>query len=189
MDERELISGILAGDNGAFRLFIEQYQGLVSHIVFKALGNGSDREDVCQEVFIKVYRNLENFQFKSKLSTWLARIAYNTALNYLNKKRPELYDDIAPEDVTIDDYRGEGFTPEEISGNGDSHRKLRAEIERLPVQYRTALTLYHLEGMSYNEIGEIMELPEGTVKSHLFRARKILKQRITAKYTIEELCG
>ncbi len=186
-DEKKLIEQIITGNTPAFQTLIEEYQRLVSHIVFRMVTNDSDREDVCQDVFIKVYQNLANFHFESKLSTWIARIAYNTSINYLKKKKLPLYDDFSPENQSIEDYKGDNNSPDAFTEEKDLSSRLHNEISKLPAQYRTILTLYHLDEMSYAEIAEITQYPDGTVKSYLFRARTILKERLTSKYQLEEL--
>lgn len=188
MDEnRALIGRILAGDTGAFEEFITRFQRLVSHIVFRMIDNTADREDICQDVFIGIYRGLPEFRFECKVSTWVGRVAYYRCLNYLEKMKTPLFEDISGENQTVDDVAGCSSRPDEYVETQDVSSHVRAEIDKLPAQYRAILTLYHLDQMSYHEIGEIMKLPEGTVKSYLFRARKLLKKRLEAKYRPEEL--
>jgi RNA polymerase sigma-70 factor (ECF subfamily) len=186
-EARDLVDRVMAGDAEAFKHLVEMNQRLVSHIVFRMVDNETDREDVCQEVFMRVYRSLGSFQFRSKLSTWIARIAHNTCGNYLEKRRIPLYDDLRPEGQSIDSYAGDGELPDEYAERQETQVRLRKEIEQLPIQYRTIVTLYHLDEMTYREIGDVMELPEGTVKSYLFRARRMLKERLMVKYLPEEL--
>jgi len=194
--EKELIEKIVAGDAPAFRVLVESYQRLVCHVVFRMVANEADREELCQEVFVKVFQHLKNFNFQSKLSTWIARIAYNTCVNYLKKKKTPLYDDLAgmeadsPGDRAvsfIESVPGELPMPDEFTMDREIRLFLHEAISELPPQYRAILTLYHLDEMSYKEIGEIINLPEGTVKSYLFRARKLLKERMLEKYSAEEL--
>ena len=189
MDSRSLVKNTLAGNKKAFESIVEQHQRLVSHIVFRMIQNAADQEDICQDVFLKVYQNLRGFQFEAKLSTWIAKIAYNTCLNYLEKKRVPLFDDLTPEEQTIETVSDCNYGPDQVVEGKETSSLLRGEIEKMPVHYRTILTLYHLDQMSYSEIGETMELPEGTVKSHLFRARRLLKERLLAKYRREDLCN
>jgi RNA polymerase sigma-70 factor (ECF subfamily) len=151
------------------------------------ISNHADREDLCQDIFVKVYQNLGGFQFESKFSTWIAKIAYNTCLNYLKKKKVPLYEDLAPADDTIDNFESASQSADSFAISTDINARLQQEIESLPVQYRTILTLYHLDEMSYTEISEILGMPDGTVKNYLFRARKLLKERLNAKYEVEEL--
>ncbi len=186
-EERELVKRILTGDSRAFTEFVLQYQRLVSHIVFRMVANEADREDLCQDVFLGLYRNLAGFRFQSKMSTWVARVTYFRCLNYLEKKKTPLFEDICGEDQTIADVAGNGELPDEFAVSQDIAGRLREEIDKLPVHYRTVLTLYHLDEMSYQEITKITDLPKGTVKSYLFRARRLLKQRLEAQYGAEGL--
>lgn len=179
---------ILAGHTEEFEAVIERYKKLVAHIVFKMVTIEADREDICQEVFVKVFQKLGSFKFESKLSTWIATIAYNTSLNYLEKKRAPLVDDLMPEENGLERLAAETYSPEDCADRGNLSEILIEEIDKLPVQYGTVLVLYHLEEMPYREISEITGLPDGTVKSHLFRARKLLKDRLLAKYKMEDLC-
>lgn len=185
--DRALIERILAGDTAAFTEFIAQYQRLVSHIVYRMINNATDREDICQDVFIGIYRGLAEFRFESKVSTWVGRVAYYRCLNYLEKMKIPLFEDFSGGDQTVDDVAGPAPRPDEYAEVQDVSVRVREEIGGLPEQYRVIVTLYHLDEMSYAEIGEIMKLPEGTVKSYLFRARKMLKKRLEAKYRPEEL--
>jgi RNA polymerase sigma-70 factor (ECF subfamily) len=188
MDEnRALIERILAGNAGAFEEFIARFQRLVSHIVFRMIDNRADREDICQDVFIGIYRGLPDFRFESKVSTWVGRVAYYRCLNHLEKMKTSLFEDISGENQTVDDVAGRSLRPDDYAETQDISARVRAEIAKLPVRFRAILTLYHLDQMSYNEIAEIMKMPEGTVKSYLFRARKLLKKRLEAKYRPEEL--
>jgi RNA polymerase sigma factor (sigma-70 family) len=186
-DSRRLVRTILTGDKEAFRALVERYQRLVSHVVFRMIPNPGDREDLCQEVFLKVYENLPSFRFDAKLSTWIARIAYNTSVSHLEKAKPYLYEGDSAEDDPLDRVSDCGPLPDEYAEARDLSFRLAGEIDKLPALYGTILSLYHLEGMSYNEIREVMQLPEGTVKSYLFRARRLLKERLLAKYQREEL--
>ncbi len=168
MDEKELVSRIVSGDRRAFSQLISQYQRLVGHIVFRMVDHTMDREELAQDVFVKVFQSIEDFQFQSKLSTWIATIAYRHTLNFLKKNKKwqdhrGLDEDL---DVSIQESTYEAQDQAEF---------VRKAIEQLPLSYRTVLTLYHLDGFSYPEIVDIMEMPEGTVKNYLFRARKKLK--------------
>lgn len=200
-DERTVVRKILSGDTGAFRDIITQYQKLVSHIVFRMVSHGTDREELCQDIFIKVYRNLASFKFQAKLSTWIGRIAYNTCINFLKKKKVPLLDDIVVDKTTegnkIDGgealtYFSEGFsaklpTQDEEIEVGELRANLEREIAALPIQFRALITLFHIDEFSLKDISEMMNMPEGTVKSYLFRARKILKKRLLDKYQPEDL--
>ena len=186
-NEKELIERVLQGEKSAFREIVFNYQKLVNHIVFKMIPQVTEREDICQDVFIKVYQNLGTFQFGSKLSTWIGRITHNRCLTYLEKKKPLLFEDYAKENQTLDSVQSDMPDPEKILLSSDLSERIRTEINGLPIKFKTILSLYHLEEMTYDEIGKIMKLPSGTVKSYIFRGRKMLKNRLLQKYNQEDL--
>jgi len=189
-DNRALIESILGGDQSAFRAFVDQYQRLVAHIVYRMVPNTADREDLCQDIFFRIYQNFGGFQFGSKVSTWVARIAYNASVNYLQKKRIPLIDDLRAESDGRDRI-GEMPDPaaalDETVANRDLFGRLQAEMAHLSPQFRALLTLYHLDEMTYEEIAEVTGLPMGTVKSYLFRARQMLRDRLLKKYRLEDI--
>jgi RNA polymerase sigma factor (sigma-70 family) len=196
--ERLLVDKIINGDLQAFQQFVEKYQRLVTHMVFRMILNESDREELCQDVFLKVYQNLSKFQFQSKLSTWISRITYNTCINYLQKMKAVLYDDLTIREndsdsavydgktSNLDSIKGEFSQPDESIISQEISEMLYVELNTLPAQYRTIITLYHLDSLSYDEIVEITGMPMGTVKNYLFRARKLLKDKLLEKYTEQE---
>jgi len=180
MNDSELISQILNGNMNAFTFLVNRYQKLVVHITGRLIQRHDELEDVCQEVFLKVYQNLGKYRNECKLSTWIATIAYNTSINYLRKFKKG--DEVNPEDSAVlrnlTDYRSENYE------QTDLHRYLREQIEFLPVQYRTVITLFHLEEFSYQEIEQITGMPEGTIKSYLFRAKALLREKL--KFVVDE---
>ncbi len=184
-DEHKLIQDILDGDKRAFSELIDRYKRLVSHIVNKMVKSSDDCQDLCQDVFIKVYQNLGEFSRQCKLSSWIGRIAYNTALNHLGKKKAELWDDISPE-ISIDNLPISNRCLDEEIAVEDMASRIRAEISKLPSPYNVIIALYHLDEMTYQEIAEITGLPVGTVKSYLFRARRQLREKLASKYKLED---
>lgn len=180
MDDSELISQILKGNRNAFTFLVTRYQKLVVHITGRLIQRHDELEDVCQEVFMKVYQNLGKYRNECKLSTWIATIAYNTSINYLRKYKKA--DEVNPDDSAayqkLTDLKPGNYE------NTDLHRYIREQIENLPVQYRTVLTLFHLEEFSYQEIEQITGMPEGTIKSYLFRAKAILREKL--KFIVDE---
>ncbi len=177
--DQELVSKILGGNEQAFTVLVKKYERLVYYIVYRIIGEEELTKDVCQEIFVKVYLKLEKFNFKSKLSTWIATIAYRHALNQVKKdKNKYQQDELTPEKEYMN-YVSE--SPDEVLEQSEMKDQLHLLIERLPHQYKTVLTLYHLNEFNYKEIYEITGWPEGTVKNYLFRARKLLKDVISKK--------
>lgn len=176
MNDAELVRQVLNGNNNAFRFLVAKYQRLVVHIVGRIIQQQEDVEDVCQEVFIKVFRKLKKFRAESKLSTWIAKIAYNTSISHIRKGKHDAYSyDEQPLLIAIE--KDESLN-QKIVERDEAKKYLMQFIEKLPVQYRTVLTLFHLEEFSYREIEEITAMPEGTIKSYLSRARKLLKDQL-----------
>jgi len=188
--ERSLVERVLAEDNEACKEFIVRYKRLIGHIIYRMVDNPADREDLCQEIWIKAFKHLKHFQFRSLLSTWLGRITYNTVINHLRKSGIPLYNDIS---VDFEDsetelhYKNTAVTSEQIVERRELSAEIDTAIRKLPEQYRLIITLFHLDGMNYHQIGDITGLPEGTVKSHLFRARKALKKILTASLKGEDI--
>ncbi len=185
-EDRQLVADILQGRKGAFEELLRAYKKLVVHIVFRMINNSADREDICQDVFFKIFQNISSFRQEAKLSTWIGRIAYNCCLNYLEKKKTFLMEDFWQE-KNWEDVEGDIISPVESAVWTDLKVKVMTEMERMPVNYRLALTLFHLDGLGYREIAEVMNLPEGTIKSYLFRARYYLKKKLMHHYHLEEL--
>jgi RNA polymerase sigma-70 factor (ECF subfamily) len=176
MNDAELVEQILNGNTNAFRFLVAKHQRLVAHIIGRIVQQQEDVEDIAQEVFMKVYRQSKRFRGDARLSTWIAKIAYNTAISYIRRKRKEIFSyDEQP--LLIAAEHDDGANQLQIERE-EAKRYLMGLIEELPVHYRTVLTLFHLEEFSYKEIEVITEMPEGTIKSYLSRARKLLKVKL-----------
>ncbi|HJN50574.1 MAG TPA: RNA polymerase sigma factor [Pseudomonadales bacterium] len=169
--DQALVAEVLAGGRNAFVELVEGHQDLVAHLVFRLIGDRRDAEEVCQDVFVKVYGQLGSFRFQSRLSTWIARIAYNTSLNRLAKREVHW---VATD---FSDYSGEEGPDERVSDR-QLKRLVHSRLGELSVLEKSVLTFYHLEGMSIPEMSQIMARPAGTIKSDLYRARKKLKELI-----------
>ncbi|MDN5212289.1 sigma-70 family RNA polymerase sigma factor [Fulvivirgaceae bacterium BMA12] len=185
-DDKKLVNRVIQGDRQAFKTLIQQNERLVAHMVYRIVDIAEDREEICQDVFIKVYQKLPGFNFQSKLSTWIATIAYRHSLNHLKKKKKILTSDL-DEDLVFQETSDliDQKTPEYLFSQQDTKNLVHRLIEKLPVQYKTVLTLFHLEEMNYSEIVEVTGMPEGTVKNYLFRARKLLKEKLK-HYLVKE---
>lgn len=185
IDDRALVRRILEGDMYAFSLLINQNQKLVEHMIGRVVKGQEEKEELCQDVFLKVHEKLGEFSFQSKLSTWIATIAYRHAINHL-RKRKMLYSDI-PNEGDFTSTFVESETPESLTSEKDLDAFIFKLIDELPAQYKTVLMLYHVEEMAYSEISEIMSMPDGTVKNYLFRARNLLKEKVKKYLGKEEL--
>jgi RNA polymerase sigma factor (sigma-70 family) len=175
LNEVDVVNQAIKGNVKAFEHIVQQYEKLVFSMLNKLLVNKEDVEDVSQDVFIKVHKNLKSFQFQSKLSTWVARIAYFTALNHI-KKHNKHYSSNYTND--LEKFYFTNDNPETIAAAKDISNYIGKLIDQMPLNYKTVLTLYHINEFSYQEIEEATGMPEGTVKGYLFRARKLLKEKI-----------
>lgn len=185
MNDAELVQQILAGNENAFRYLVANHQRLVLHIVGRVVKQQEDVEDICQEVFLKVFRKIKKFRGDSRLSTWIATIAYNTSISHIRKqgRKQEIQMD---EDARIDWGKTDDWLVQKTVEKEEAKKILLQLIEKLPVQYRTVLTLFHLEEFSYKEVEEITGMPEGTIKSYLSRARKLLKDKLEQVIELEK---
>jgi RNA polymerase sigma-70 factor (ECF subfamily) len=185
IDDKALVSQVLSGDRRAFRMLIKQNERLVGHMIARLIDRHEDREELCQDVFLKVYEKLGEFTFQSKLSTWIATIAYRHGINHLRKKKIEIRE--LPDE---ENFREQFISSENVADNYSDQQMddlVLSMIEKLPPQYKTILTLYHVQEMSYPEMVEITGLPEGTVKNYLFRARQLLKENVKKYLGKEEV--
>jgi RNA polymerase sigma-70 factor (ECF subfamily) len=178
MDDVALVNALRAGNTNAFRFLVDKHRNLVWHMILRMTNRQEDAEDLCQEVFIRVFKQMDKFRGDSKLSTWIGSIAYNACVDHMRKSKREVLSDasslgslsLATSDVSL------------LLNNIDRNtmKKLVHQIiEKMPLQYRTVITLFHLEEFSYREIEEITGMPEGTVKSYLSRGREIIRQKMT----------
>ena len=177
MNDAELVEQILNGNNNAFRFLVAKHERLVLHIVGRIIQRSDEVEDVCQEVFIKVFRKLKGYKGDARLSTWIATIAYNTSISLLRKKsrKPEQSYDEQPGLIFAEQ---DSALNQQLVERDEVKAYLLMMIEQLPLHYRTVLTLFYLEEFSYKEIEQITGMPEGTIKSYLSRARKLLKEKL-----------
>ncbi len=183
LDDRQLVDKIVHGDGRAFQILIRNTERLVSQIVYRMISDPSDRKEIIQDVYMKAFHKIKNFRFRCKLSTWIGQIAYNTCLKYLAKRRlvyfkGDMTTEVLPQ---ADDYVEPLLTKKELA------TVLLKAVEALPPVYQTLVVLFHTEELSYEEIGVITGLPNGTIKSYLFRARKMLKEILLTKYKREDL--
>ncbi len=182
--DQELVVRAQRGDSRAFDLLVLKYQGRVASLVGRFVSDVGEVEDVTQEAFIKAYRALPNFRGDSAFYTWLYRIASNTAKNHLvsRGRRPS-----SDADVADAEYFDEGEalreteTPENHYLGQELAKVVAGALDELPEELRLALTLREFDGMSYEEISEVMDCPVGTVRSRIFRAREAVDNRVKSQ--------
>ena len=179
--DQVLVDRVLNGDKNAFNLLVVRYQNKLAHLVSRYV-SASEVPDVVQETFIKAYRSLSLFKGESTFYTWLYRIAVNTAKNYLisQGRRPPSSDIDASEAESYDGAESlrDIDNPESLALSKEVGKVVFEAIEALPDDLKTAITLREIDGLSYEEIAEIMSTPVGTVRSRIFRARDIIDEKI-----------
>ncbi len=180
-NDAELVAKSLDGSDKAFRTLVERYQPLVYSVVRGVLGDSDVAEDVVQESFIKVFKGLHGYRGDAKLSTWIYRIARNEAVNAGRRTGPPT---TSVEDVILEAPAGEG--PEEAYRKKAIQQNLEQSLARLEENYRLVLELRYMGEMSYTEIGETMELPIGTVKTYIHRAKVELRRVMSREQFVEE---
>ncbi|MCT4581441.1 MAG: sigma-70 family RNA polymerase sigma factor [Flavobacteriales bacterium] len=172
MEDLTIITKIKHKDFDAFNQLIRKYENLVFSIILKVTNNKDDAKDIAQEVFLSVFNKIHTFRNESSLATWIGRIAYNLAINHVKKHKTEYNDTIVEHQLTT-------ASPEETIIAQEKSDFIQAQIKRLPQKYRTVLLLYHKNNMSYKEISFITKTSESSVKTNIFRARKMLKEKLT----------
>ncbi len=187
-----LVAALKAGSEEAFAVLIGQYSQPLYSLIARSLQDPADAADITQEVFIKVFRNIRSFHGESSLRTWLYRIALHEASNqrrwWSRHKRQEITIDSANTGAEDEDeamclsatLRDSAGTPYDQAIHGELRARVNDALRQLPEVFRTVVVLREMEGFSYEEIGEVLEVPAGTVKSRLKRGRAALKQILLA---------
>ena len=177
-EEYALVQRIQSGDSDAFAVLMDLYQKQVYHLALRTVGNPEDAADMTQEAFLRAYRAIGSFRGDSKLSVWLYRLTQNVCIDFLRSRgrRPAVSLTVENEadEVQELDVADDRFDPEEQYQRKALRDAVRRGLDALPEEYRAILVLREISGLSYAEIGERLQLEEGTVKSRLFRARKKL---------------
>jgi RNA polymerase sigma-70 factor (ECF subfamily) len=181
-NDAKLVEMVQRGDKAAFNVLVLKYQHKVLKLVTRYVRDPIEAEDIAQEAFIKAYRALPSFRGESAFYTWLYRIAANTAKNVLVSSRRRLVDynlDLQdPEDYAAQVLLKDGDTPEGMLLTEEIRQTVTEAMQQLPDDLREAITLRELEGLSYEEIAEVMECPVGTVRSRIFRAREAIDKKL-----------
>jgi RNA polymerase sigma-70 factor (ECF subfamily) len=180
--DAELVQRVQAGDKGAFDVLVQKYQHKVVNLVGRFVSDHAECQDIAQDAFIKAYRAINSFRGDSQFYTWLYRIAANTAKNYLAsraRKSPGYT-------IDVDDaehFEGESglkeyANPENLLLTEEIKATIFSAIERLPEDLKSAISLREIDGLSYEEIAQVMDCPIGTVRSRIFRARDVIDKEL-----------
>ena len=177
MTDYELVLACLEGDKDSFGEIATRYKNLIYSVVLRMVSDKEEANDLAQEVFIKIYRNLDKYSNEYKFSTWIIRIATNHVIDYRRKKKQDTVNiDDAAVAGTLQDSGG--ASPEDEYIAKEQSRMLRDLVAGLPDIYRVPIVLYHEQGLSYQEIADITDEPLSKVKNRIFRGRKMLKESL-----------
>jgi len=185
LHDAEIVRTVLAGDTNGYARLVDAYSERVINYLVRMTGNRYEAEDLAQETFIRAYCALESYNPQFKFSTWLFRIAHNHCINYLKKRSRVVHvedyrnDDDEPAWVLADDRPD--CDPAYSAAQHELQVQVQAAICELAPVYRTVVILRHVHGLSYQEIAEVVDVPLGTVKSRLGRARSQLAERLDGK--------
>jgi len=179
--EQKIIEKILAGHPEDFASLVDRYKKRLFNYIYRMVNHYDSALELSQDVFLKAYASLDKYDPSYRFSTWIFRIATNTAIDYLRKRKgyytsidqPFQYDD---EDGLYIQLKDEGDTPEEMLEQKETTTKIEKAIGHLPEKYKQLIILRHINDCSYGEISEMTRLPLGTVKNRIFRAREALRQ-------------
>ena len=177
VDETSLIEQFKDGDQSAFERIVKTYQDRIYNLCRYLLGNSQDAEDAAQDVFIKAYRKLKDFRPESSLYTWLYRIGVNTCLDHKRKYRPEPLKDQS----LVEGLLSAEPSPERSYQSKEIGQAIQAALAQLPKNSRAVIVLKEIEGLSYEEMAEVLNTSIGTVKSRISRARKELRRLLLKK--------
>jgi RNA polymerase sigma-70 factor (ECF subfamily) len=180
--DSELVTRAVAGREDGFEELVRRYQRPIAAYVYRMVGNYDAALDLTQEVFIKVYGSLSRYRSEYKFSTWIYRIAHNSAIDHLrrfNTGRTEDLEHASSETGTYEKPFASGaLTPEQESERAERRAEIEEVVETLPPVYRELIVLRHAHDMSYDEIAEVTGLPLGTVKNRIFRAREVMRAEL-----------
>ncbi|MBI4409931.1 MAG: sigma-70 family RNA polymerase sigma factor [Gemmatimonadetes bacterium] len=186
LSDQDVVAHARQGREAAFRELVGRYERPIFSLIFRLVRDREKSEDLAQETFIKVLNALDRYDPAFKFSSWIFKIAHNTALDQLRRRAPDTLSlDGSPHARAPDEIESSAIqavaeeeTPEEYASSQEVGRELERALGTLRTEYRTAIVLWHVEGRPYEEIAEIMDVPLGTVKTYIHRARHELREKL-----------
>jgi RNA polymerase sigma-70 factor (ECF subfamily) len=177
-NDAELVTASQGGDQDAFAQLVQRHQRRVFNLVFRMLQQYEEANEVTQETFLAAWQGLSSFRGDARFSTWLYRIAYNCSLKQLEQRKKDKALNAAIQAEHLLDHADKEERASTVLEIHDFQNLVREHLSMLPAKYRVVLVLRHLQEMTYEEMAEILTIPIGTIKTHLFRARNLLKERL-----------
>ncbi len=175
--DKDFVTRLKSGDKRAFEKLFTEYKNMIYTIVNRIVYNKNKVDDLVADIFVKVYQSIQRFDERSKLSTWMYRVAYNHCLDHIRKAKRDPLESYEPLDSKFD-LSSNSLDPEKTVLKGEREQVLYALVDSMPERYRMVLNFYYFEGISYKDISEIMGIPIGTVKTYLFRAKAYLREKM-----------
>lgn len=182
-DDLELVKRAKKNESRAFETLLKKYRKSVYYMLLKMVNNADDAEDLTQEAFAKAFNSLHKFDSKYAFSTWLFRIATNNCIDFIRKKRIQTvsidssYENDEGDNMTFD-IKDPNLSPDDLMLKKQRKEYLKKAVDRLPAKYKKLVELRYFQELSYDEVAQELELPLGTVKAQLFRARELLSQEL-----------
>ena len=174
--DEQLVGDYLKGDEKSLEVLIKRYLGPIYGFVFRFVGNREDAEEIAQEVFVKVWRNVKKFNQSKSFKTWIFSIAKNTAVDFLRKRRVQVFSETEIETVV-----DPAPLPQELLEKAETAKLLESALNKLGLEYRTVLYLYYNDHFNFREIAEILDEPLNTIKSRHRRALRMLRKLLEKK--------
>jgi RNA polymerase sigma-70 factor, ECF subfamily len=181
-DDTQLVTASQQGDQDAFAFLVQRHQRRVFNMVLRMLQDYDEASEITQEVFLAAWLGLPSFRGEARFATWLYRIAYHCCLRQLERRKRERSLQAVMQAEKILEGMNEEKQAEDSIELRDRQAIVREQLEKLPTKYRIVLILRHLQEMTYQEMADILTIPIGTIKTHLFRARHLLKERLLAQH-------
>ena len=178
-DDTQLVKASQRGDQDAFAILVKRHQRRVFNMVLRMLQDYEDADEITQEAFLAAWQGLLSFRGEARFATWLYRIAYNCALKQLELRKRERALQMVMEAEQVIERANKETQAEDMLALRAQQAIVREQIEKLPAKYRVVLILRHLQERTYEEMADILIMPIGTIKTHLFRARSLLKEQLS----------
>lgn len=186
MSDAQVIEQVLEGDTGAFEILILKYQSQIFYSAMNIVKNKEYAEDICQDAFLKAYEKLDTLQDKEHFYPWLKRIAVNLSLNHYERDKRIVDMEDEESDVDYFERLTTGECPEDYIIKDELKKYVKFFVDALPDRLRNVIILREVEDLSYEEIAEMLNIPLGTVRSRLFNARQMIKERLIKQGLTDE---
>ncbi|MEO8168362.1 MAG: sigma-70 family RNA polymerase sigma factor [bacterium] len=179
--DNDILEQIRRGDARKYSIIVDRHKNQAYALAFRLVGEKREAEELVQDGFVRAFRNLDQFRGDARFSTWLYRIVYNLCMTRVTRRQPR------PDSIDINEEMLDNiFVDEEMGADermetDEYNRMIAEEIQQLPEKFKSAVTLFYLQEMSYEEMTGILNLPLGTVKTNLFRGRNLLRERVLSR--------